>query len=161
MKNLLALMLACYCVQPLAECSPEQINEALDAAGILNSRYDNASWHISDAESVLYMSVDTDDGDMAWAGLVERKSQASIAWINQIHREWRYVQLAIDEDLDLIASFAVPYWGDGCSKDAIDNAKFFLNGMTKLKASLSEYLAGHSDQQGVFSSLGGRDEVRL
>lgn len=161
MKNLLALMLTCYCVQSLAECSPEQINEALDAAGILHSRYDDASWHISDAESVLYMSVDTDDGDMAWAGLVERKSQASIAWINQIHREWRYVQLAIDEDLDLIASFAVPYWGDGCSDDAIANAKFFLNGMTKLKASLSEYVAGHSDQQGVFSSLGGRDEVRL
>ena len=78
MKNLLALMLTCYCVQSLAECSPEQINEALDAAGILNSRYDDASWYIGDAESVLYMSVDTDDGDMAWAGLVERKSQACI-----------------------------------------------------------------------------------
>jgi len=129
-----------------AECTSQQIEDALKELGLFHRQYDASSWHIGNSSELLFMRVDMDDGDVVWQGIVETDSRVSVAWINQIHLEWRYVQLAVDPDLDLVASFSVPSWRDGCPPDIPYNANYFLEMMSDLKEDLASFRQEHQTQ---------------
>ncbi|WP_040481723.1 hypothetical protein [Luminiphilus syltensis] len=141
--------LTCILLTPTAdaECPTEEIAAQLQESGLYNRPFDEESWHVGDSSNLLYMRLDPEEGDIVWTGVVERKTQAGIAWINDKNLKWRYAQVAIDQDLDLIASFAVPHWQEGCPPDAIENSEFFLHVLGELKSSLQAYEVSAPDSQ--------------
>lgn len=151
MRKLLAIVLFGMSDLSFAACNTDQMDSQIDESGLFHRRYDERSWHVGNAEDLLYLAVDMDDGDVTWTGIIERDSQASIAWVNKIHLEWRYVQLALDPDFDLVATFSVPHWQEGCPADFVDNSKFFLRMLGDLKSDLEKFRS--EDYAGVIGEL--------
>lgn len=136
-KLLLIVLLSVASSLARAECTPEAFEVQLAQSGLAYQQYTDHTWQISNGTDVLMVTVDPEDGDVLWTGILERQSRASVAWVNKVHLQMKYVQLAIDGDFDLMAYFALPNWDEGCLNHAAANSGYFLRILGHLKADLA------------------------
>ncbi|MGD2007738.1 MAG: hypothetical protein PVJ95_05645 [Cellvibrionales bacterium] len=137
-----------------AECTPEAFELQLAQSGLAYQQHTDHTWQISNGADTLVATVDREDGAVLWTGILERQSRASVAWVNKVHLQMKYVQLAIDSDFDLMAYFALPNWDGGCLSHAAVNSGYFLRILGHLKADLAANRESEAAAQQVIQANG-------
>ncbi len=137
------ILLATLSRSVLATCDSSVVEAQLTNGGFLAEPIGTDTWGIRVGADDVTLQLDSTSGDLLWSILLQPKTTASVAWVNQVHSRWRYVQLAVDSHSDLYAFYAIPHWGQGCVANIDRATALFLSMSRDLRQKLNRDATDH------------------